>query len=154
LALIERADQNRRTDCRFVFHDDGSPVGDFRKSWATACDSAGLGGIIVHDLRRTAVRNLVRAGIPEIVAMRLTGHKTRRIFDHYNIVSTKDLEKAPALLDQYLAAQPTTPTVTNIAQAAESRAARRGRKNTPTAENSDRSRTISDHPETEVAVSA
>jgi integrase len=105
LEIIQRAHEKRRSDCPSVFHDDGQPIGDFRKAWNTACKKAGLSGIIVHDLRRTAVRNMVRAGIPERVAMELSGHKTRRMFDRYNIVSNEDLAAATERLQGHLTQQ-------------------------------------------------
>jgi integrase len=76
-----------------------TPIGSFRKVWLAACRQAGCPGRLPHDFRRTAVRNLVRAGIPERVAMTMTGHKTRSAHERYNIVSAEDLREAARKLD-------------------------------------------------------
>ncbi len=75
------------------------PIGSFKKAWRTACTKAGVPGRLVHDLRRTAIRNLVRAGIPERVAMTMSGHRTRSTFERYNITSGGDLKDAARRLD-------------------------------------------------------
>jgi integrase len=85
--------------CPWVFHRKGKPIKEFRRTWISACKAAGVPGRIPHDFWRTAVRNLVRAGIPERVAMQMTGHKTRSVFERYNIVSEGDLFAAAAKLD-------------------------------------------------------
>jgi site-specific recombinase XerD len=89
------------------FWPDGSRIYDgskYHDAWRDAVKASGVQRI-PHDFRRTAVRNLVRAGIPERVAMKLTGHKTRAVFDRYNIVSETDLRDAAAKLDTFQQAE-------------------------------------------------
>jgi integrase len=105
----------------------GTPVVSFKENWWELCVRVGLGrwecfdcqcdlkkgkcpkcglrkkryvGLLFHDLRRSAVRNMVRRNVPERVAMKISGHKTRSIFDRYNIVSSDDLADAALKIER------------------------------------------------------
>lgn len=99
--IIAEQRQTRRLDCATIFHRDGSPIGEFRAAWRKATKAAGLAGLLIHDLRRSSARNLVRAGVPDRVAMEVTGHRTRSVFDRYNISSSDDVRAALAALGTY-----------------------------------------------------
>lgn len=99
LATVIYQQAKRRVEgSPYIFHRDGRPIRNFRCSWRTATKAAGCAGRLVHDLRRSAVRNMVAAGISEALAMRLTGHVTRSIFERYNISTVADLSQATAKL--------------------------------------------------------
>ena len=78
------------------------PVGTFDKAWRAACKAAGCAGRLFHDLRRTGVRNLIRAGVPRGVAMLVSGHRTESVFERYNIVAGNELEEALHKLSRYV----------------------------------------------------
>jgi integrase len=81
------------------FHRNGKPIKSFYDTWKKASKAAKIGDRRLHDFRRSAIRNFVRAGIPEAVAMKLSGHETRAVFERYNIVSEGDLDDAAGKLE-------------------------------------------------------
>ena len=126
---IARRRARRDPDSPLVFHRDGIPVRRWRTTWRTACQAAGVPTRFLHDCRRTAARNLIRANVPERVAMLLTGHKSRAIFDRYNIINEQELLDAGDQLVEYLAQQaqaaPRQPVGGSTRSAPPARASRR-----------------------------
>ncbi len=122
-----RAYTDRRTKqthvSPLVFHKNGRPIGDIRKRWNAALEAAGLPTDkahrkLLHDLRRSAVRDMVRAGVPQSVAMSISGHKTVSMFLRYNITDGKDqrdaLQRTAELRRQRLVSAPQQPKVTPL----------------------------------------
>jgi len=99
-------------NCPWVVNRNGQRVVNMDHSWKALMKRLGLSGFLFHDLRRTGVHNLVRAGVPETVAMKISGHKTRSVFERYNVSSEEDLKNAAKLLDDYIQRQTVTLTVT------------------------------------------
>jgi integrase len=103
--VLERRQRRRLSGDAQVFRRDGVPVRQWRTALRDACRKAHVPHRLLHDCRRTAARNLIRAGVPEGIAMLLTGHKTRAVFDRYNIVNEQELLTAGERLAAYVATQ-------------------------------------------------
>jgi len=88
--------------CPFLIQHEGHPVQDWEKAWATARKAAGVPQTLFHDLRRTALTNMIEAGFSEKEAMEISGHKTRAVFDRYHIVSETRLKQLAAKLEQHM----------------------------------------------------
>ena len=112
LAESKRRQEASLPHCQWVCAIQGRHVNSIKKCWRTACKRVGLEGRLVHDFRRTAIRNMTKAGIPEKVAMAVSGHKTRSVFDRYHIVNEADLKEAATKMSDYYEAETVTRTVT------------------------------------------
>lgn len=104
-AEIEMAIAAANTKCPFLIQRDGGPVFDWEKSWKTAASLAGIDNALFHDLRRTALSNMIEAGFSEKEAMEISGHKTRAVFDRYHIVSERRLKQLGQRLEEHLKAK-------------------------------------------------
>jgi integrase len=107
LAMLEM-EREKYPEAEFVFmrtdrKDKVRRTLSFAKAWASACARAGVSGTLFHDLRRCGVRNMIRSGVPRVVAMRISGHKTESTFRRYDIVDGEDLKRAASQTDDYLA---------------------------------------------------
>jgi integrase len=101
LQLLTACVEGKRPDEHVFTRPDGSVVRDFRKTWQNACNRAGLPDLLFHDLRRTAARNLRRAGIPESMIKRIGGWKTTSVFHRYAIVDRRDMATAMRQFEQH-----------------------------------------------------
>ena len=88
--------------CPFLIQDKGKQVTEFKKSWKSACDKAQVDHALFHDLRRTAVTNMIEAGFTEKEAMEISGHKTRSVFDRYHIVSERRLKQLGEKMEAHI----------------------------------------------------
>ena len=126
LEAWKRRCEEKWQSCPWICHRGGIQLHNLKHSWRQACVRVGLGkmvedkakgrevwqGKIPHDFRRTAIRNMVRAGILESVAMAISGHTTRSVFDRYNITNEADLKAAATRLTEYFEKEKVTLSVT------------------------------------------
>jgi integrase len=100
-----------------VFTRGGKPVRDFRQTWINLTEAAKLPGLLLHDFRRSAVRNMIRRGVPQVVAMKISGHKTMSVFNRYNIVDEADLADAAKRIERGRDAEVMPATVRSAVEA-------------------------------------
>jgi integrase len=106
-AITKQVEAARRDypDCPWLSHRRGDRIVELRPAWPNACTAVGLDGLLFHGLRRSAVRNMERAGISREVAKKISGHKTDSAYIRYNIVSGRDIEDAGKKLAAFLKEQ-------------------------------------------------
>jgi integrase len=100
--VIQRRQKLRRLDCEYVFHRNGKPIRSFRKAFKAAAKQVGYPDLLPHDMRRSAVRNFRRSGLSEGDGMELSGHKTRSIYERYNIRDDRDLTESMTRVQDHL----------------------------------------------------
>jgi len=105
LAMQKEERDRKRPACPLVFHYLGRPIESHIKGWKEACRRVGVPGLLFQDLRRSAVRNMERAGFPRKLAMSISGHKTEAVYRRCDIVSPEDLKIARAKMERYVEQQ-------------------------------------------------
>jgi integrase len=100
-AVFERQAAARWHACAYVFYRGPECIHDFRNAWAAATKAAGCPGRLFHDLRRTGVRNLIRAGMAQSVAMLISCRKDARMLARYNIADARDVQYAMQKVSAY-----------------------------------------------------
>jgi integrase len=100
LTLLTACTAGKQKNDHVFTRENGKPIKSFRGVWETVCKRAGVPELLFHDLRRTGVRNLRRLGVAESVAMTISGHKTREVFDRYNIIDEADIADVATRLDE------------------------------------------------------
>jgi len=113
LASVKRVQKKQaKTNVPLFHRPSGRAIGSFRKRWVKACSAAGYpgatdtrAGVLLHDFRRSAARNITRSGTPEQIAMQLLGHRTASTFRRYRITDESDLRTAAERLDTFFAEQ-------------------------------------------------
>jgi integrase len=98
--LLTACDVGKQPDDYVFTRKKNKPVKGFRRIWKTVCEDVGRPDLLFHDLRRSGVRNLIRAGVHQSVAMKISVHRTNGVFDRYNIIDEADLADAARKLDE------------------------------------------------------
>lgn len=114
--IIKRRLNARVIGCDLIFHRNGKQIGSFRKAWVNACKKAGVADLLFHDLRRSAIRNMVRAGVERTVARTISGHRTEAVFTRYNITDEEDLKDAALKTEAYVSTLPSKSKITPLGQ--------------------------------------
>jgi integrase len=99
--IIKRRIKARDIACPYVFHRKGKQIKSFRKAFKAAAKAAGLVDLFPHDMRRSAIRNFRKAGLSESDGMRLSGHRTRSVYDRYDIIDEADSREAMKRAQEY-----------------------------------------------------
>jgi integrase len=111
---LEWQREKRTAGCDYVFHYMGRQIGGHLKGWERGCRAAGLEGLHFHDLRRSAIRNMERAGIPRHISMGISGHRTESVYRRYDIVVEQDLQVAAEKLTVFHQAQQQAPQLQRV----------------------------------------
>jgi integrase len=98
--LVTELRREKNPEDFLITRANGEPVKDFRETWELLVSAAGVPGLLFHDLRRSAVRNMVRRGVPQKTAREISGHKTDAVFSRYNIVSEADIRDAARKIEE------------------------------------------------------